>query len=115
MITHVNQILDEIRTRFISAGIDKLVLFGSFAYGNPGEDSDIDLLVVTSDDSIPESYAEKSKLDITFSRMIDNIKAHVPVDLMVQTRGMHKKFVEKNSLFGREILTKGKVLYERSC
>jgi hypothetical protein len=38
----------------------------------------------------------------------------VPIDLIVQTRGMHQKFVEKNSLFGRELLTKGKVLYERS-
>lgn len=114
MAKHLNQILDEIKTKFISVGIDKLVLFGSFAYGIPREDSDIDLLVVTSDDRIPQSFSEKSRLDITFSRLIDDIKSQVPIDLIVQTRGMHKKFVEKDSLFGREILTKGRVLYERS-
>jgi predicted nucleotidyltransferase len=114
MINHVNQILEEIKTKFISTGIDKLVLFGSFAYGVPREDSDIDLLVVTSDDRIPQSFSEKSTLDVRYNRLIDHIKAHVPIDLIVQTRGMHQKFVEKNSLFGRELLTKGKVLYERS-
>ncbi len=33
---------------------EKVILFGSYAYGEPNKDSDIDLLVVTQDDFIPQ-------------------------------------------------------------
>ncbi|MDO8454318.1 MAG: nucleotidyltransferase domain-containing protein, partial [Sulfurimonas sp.] len=36
--------------------LDKIILFGSYAYGTPNEDSDIDLYVVTKDEFIPQSF-----------------------------------------------------------
>ena len=36
-----------------------IMLFGSYAWGTPHKDSDIDLLVVTNDDFIPKNYDEK--------------------------------------------------------
>ena len=36
------------------------MLFGSYAYGVSNEDSDVDLLVVTNDDFIPQNFAEKN-------------------------------------------------------
>ena len=38
--------------------LDHVILFGSYAYGTPTEDSDIDLYVVTKDDYVPESFKE---------------------------------------------------------
>lgn len=46
------------RLRLLS--VYKVILFGSYACGMPGKDSDIDLLVVTNDDFMPQSYKEKS-------------------------------------------------------
>lgn len=109
----IENILDQIIEILEPFGIDKLILFGSYAYGNPNLDSDIDLLVVTKDESAPETFTEKAQLNIVISRMLDGIKAKVPLDLIVHTRAMHQKFLEMNSMFCREIENKGKVLYEK--
>jgi uncharacterized protein len=93
---------------------EKIILFGSYAYGEPSEDSDLDILVVTGDDIIPSSFSEKSLIYLRISKAISDIKKEFPVDLIVHTKPMHQRFIENNSLFARELLTKGKVLYEKS-
>ena len=92
---------------------EKIILFGSYAYGEPTDWSDLDILVVTSDNIIPTSFYEKSKIYLRVSSAISEIKKVFPVDLIVHTKAMHQKFIELNSLFAREVLTNGKVLYER--
>jgi len=37
----------------------KIILFGSYAYGTPTKDSDIDLYIVTNDEFMPKSWREK--------------------------------------------------------
>lgn len=93
---------------------EKIILFGSYAYGNPTDSSDLDILVVTSDKIIPSSFSEKSKIYLKISQAISDIKKEFPVDLIVHTKAMHQQFVKDNSLFSRELLTKGKVLYEKN-
>ena len=92
----------------------KIVLFGSYAYGEPGDESDLDILVVTGDNIIPESFSEKSLIYLRISKAISDIKKEFPVDLIVHTKAMHQIFIENNSLFARELITKGKVLYEKN-
>jgi predicted nucleotidyltransferase len=89
-----------------------VLLFGSYAYGTPHEDSDIDLLVVTNDNFIPKNFAEKNKIHLTVSRKIRSINEKIAIDLLVYTVPMYKKFLELNSSFAREIIQKGKILYE---
>ena len=91
----------------------KIILFGSLASESGHENSDIDLLVVTEDEFIPKDYDEKMKINLKISELISEIKAKVPVDLIVHTLPMHQKFIEYGSLFSKEILTKGRILYER--
>jgi predicted nucleotidyltransferase len=93
---------------------EKIILFGSYAYGEPTENSDLDILVVTSDNIIPSSFAEKSQIYLRISKAISDIKKEFPVDLIVHTKAMHQKFIEFDSLFARELLTKGRVLYEKN-
>lgn len=100
--------------KLIGTGPEKIILFGSYAYGEPGDNSDLDILVVTSDEVIPSSFSEKSMIYLRISKAISEIKREFPVDLIVHTKPMHKKFIENNSLFARELLEKGKVLYEKS-
>ena len=90
----------------------KIILFGSYAYGEPDADSDIDLLVVTNSRHTPATYREKSDLYLEVSRKLRDIKKQVPIDLIVHTRAMHRRFIELDSLFAREIRQKGSVLYE---
>jgi predicted nucleotidyltransferase len=93
---------------------EKIILFGSYAYGDPADDSDLDILVVTGDDIMPSNFAEKSMIYLRISKAISDIKKEFPVDLIVHTKPMHKRFVENDSLFARELMEKGKVLYEKS-
>jgi predicted nucleotidyltransferase len=99
--------------RFLKVSPEKIILFGSYAYGEPSPDSDIDMLVVTGDEGIPANYDEKSKIYLKIAHAIFDIQKQFPIDLIVHTRGMHKKFIETDSMFSREVLVRGKVLYEK--
>lgn len=108
------QIKSEIITSMKKLDIKKVILFGSFALGNQEPDSDIDLLVVTNDDFIPDSFEQKMKIKLKVSRELDKLRHQIPLDLIVQTKAMHKKFLLLNSMFKKEILSKGIVLYEKN-
>ena len=107
---------DNIYIEQLKASLSKLdpylvLLFGSYAYGKPHKDSDIDLLVVTNDNYIP-NFNEHSQLYLKISKEIRSIKKQIAIDLIVHTLPMYQKFIEQNSLFANEITTKGKIIYE---
>lgn len=89
---------------------EKIILFGSYAYGTPTDGSDIDLYVVTKDDFIPQSWREKSEITKKVSRTLRDLRSRFAIDLIVHTKQMNDKFVELDSSFSREILNRGKVL-----
>lgn len=100
----------EIVERLKPLNPDKVILFGSYAYGTPTEDSDIDLYVVTKDEFIPQNFREKSTLTKTISRAIRDLRRTYAIDLIVHTKAMNDKFKTINSSFSRELLSKGQVL-----
>lgn len=108
--TIINKIISSLK----DSNIRRIILFGSYAYGNPGPDSDIDLLVVTDDHFIPGSFKEKIDLKIKISKKLDKVREDFPVDLIVHTAPMHKRFLEIDSTFKREILSRGLIIYERN-
>ena len=89
---------------------EKIILFGSYAYGTPTEDSDIDLYVVTKDEFIPKTWKEKNDIYLSISRQIRDLRSKVAIDLIVHTKNMADKFQEINSSFSQELYMKGKVL-----
>ena len=90
----------------------KVILFGSFAYGQPDRDSDVDLIVVTNEEYFPANYQEKSDLYLKVSNALTDIAGKIPIDLIVYTKSMYRKFVQMGSLFSKEVVQKGVVLYE---
>jgi uncharacterized protein len=91
----------------------RVILFGSYAGGTPEADSDIDLLVVTDDESIPANFEENMENYLKVSSALREIKRKIPMDLIVHTRPMHEKFMQLGSMFSKEEAEKGEVLYER--
>ena len=81
---------------------DKIILFGSHAYGTPHADSDVDLLVV---------MPARNQIDqaVRIDRAID---APFPLDLIVRTPQNLNRRLKEGDWFLREIMAKGKVLYE---
>ena len=90
----------------------KVILFGSHARGTATEASDLDLIVVTRSDALPHDYREKADIYLQVARLLRDIRSKMPMDLIVHTRPMHARFIEMDSLFARQVLQKGIVLYE---
>ena len=83
----------------------KVVLFGSYAYGTPDLDSDVDLLVVLDSD---EPIAQRIR------RVAEVAKVRfVPMDVLVRTPAEIAERLAMGDFFMAEILEKGKVLYCR--
>lgn len=82
---------------------EKIVLFGSYGYGKPTEDSDVDLLVIMPFDR------RRGRKSLEIRR---RIPASFPLDLIVRTPEFIAQRLAWGDCFTQEILTKGKVLYE---
>jgi uncharacterized protein len=84
---------------------EKIILFGSYAYGKPTPDSDVDLLVVME--------TQKSRKE----RVVDvSLLLHprpFPVDILVKTPQEIANALQQGDFFLCEIMSKGKVLYEQ--
>jgi predicted nucleotidyltransferase len=90
-----------------SLNLNQIILFGSYAYGTPNKDSDIDLYVVTNDEFMPQSWKEKHSVSQKVSQKLKDICEQYPTDIITHTKSMHKKFVEMDSMFSRKILNQG--------
>src|ERR1700676_2187719 len=81
---------------------DKIILFGSYAYGKPHEESDVDLLVILrTKNAIDQSI----RISLAFEQQFS-------LDLMVRTPWQIERGLKDDNWFLREIIEKGKVLYE---
>jgi uncharacterized protein len=81
----------------------KVILFGSYAYGQPTEDSDVDLLVVMDTDESPLHVAAK---------IAAAIEHPFPLDIVVRTPGEFASAVHRQGVFATGVATKGITLYE---
>jgi predicted nucleotidyltransferase len=81
----------------------RIILFGSYAYGNPTDDSDVDILVV-----MPFKGRNPDKATEIWMAT----KPNFPIDIMVRKPAELKKRLKMGDFFLREITAKGKVLYE---
>lgn len=111
---NVTELSEYLKEKLLPIKPSKIILFGSYAYGNPTKDSDIDLLVVTDDKHMPASFSERMDIVLKVSYLIDDLKNKYPVDLLVYTEPMYKLFIELDSLFSNEITQKGIVIYEKN-
>lgn len=111
-MTNIDQIIKGITAVLTDKGVEKIILFGSYVYGKPNVDSDLDLIVVTADNFLPKSNREKMDLHHEYNLLINQFRREIPIDMLVYTKLMYKKIQESDSLFINEINLKGKILYE---
>ena len=92
----VNQIVEKYKP-------EKIILFGSFAYGKPTKDSDVDLFIVK------KTNEPRTKRHLKVDRMLlDRI---MPLDILVYTPQELKKRLSFGDFFIRNIIQQGKMLY----
>ncbi len=81
----------------------RIVLFGSYAYGKPTDDSDVDLLVVMPHEGSSAAKATEIRL---------RERPGFPMDLLVRSPEALQRRAEMHDFFVLEILEKGETLYE---
>jgi predicted nucleotidyltransferase len=96
----INELAEKIAREFHP---DKIILFGSYAYGNPSPDSDVDLLVIMPFEGKGPYKAAEIRL---------RVRPKFPVDFLLRTPEKLKERLAMGDFFMREIMDKGKVLYE---
>ncbi|MGB9871081.1 MAG: nucleotidyltransferase family protein [Anaerolineae bacterium] len=99
-LPEIQKVVREIAEKFRPR---RVILFGSHAYGTPDSDSDVDLLIEmdTPLRSVEQAVAIRQAVDFPF-----------PTDLLVRTPQQVAERIQMGDPFFKEILSRGKVLYE---
>jgi predicted nucleotidyltransferase len=84
---------------------ERIILFGSYAYGDPTPDSDVDLLIV---------MPHRGPAHRTATRIRLAVPATFPMDLLVRSAAELRKGLSQQDWFIVELLEKGIVLHDHS-
>ena len=82
---------------------EKIILFGSHAYGRPTPESDLDVMVVMQFEGDPLEQA------VT---MLNRLNMLIPIDLLARTPEQIQQRLGMGDSFIRDIMERGKVMYE---
>ncbi|HIH96978.1 MAG TPA: nucleotidyltransferase domain-containing protein [Thermoplasmata archaeon] len=105
MITR-EQIEEIVKKIVSSCRLERIILFGSYAYGNPTENSDLDLLVVIKSSNLPR-YKRARAIRKHLWGVTD-----VPKDILVYTEDEIEEWKEVEEAFITKVLREGRILYD---
>ncbi len=101
----LNEIVEKLQREYKPL---KIILYGSYAYGNPNVDSDIDLLILKNTNERNVDRFVKVK------KIIYNPKRKIPVSPLIYSPDEVKERLRIGDDFIKEILNKGVTLYEKA-
>lgn len=98
----INRIVEKIKKRYQPG---KVILFGSYKWGNPTRDSDIDLFI------IKKTNQRHRQRMLTVRRIISEENALIGIDILVYTPKEVSERLKIGDSFISKILKKGKTIY----
>jgi len=99
------ELLETIKTRIVEAiRPEKIILFGSHAWGIPGDDSDIDLYIVVAKSDQP---AYKKAREVY--RALRGV--NVPIDVIIQSHDEAERSKQVATSLGKKVAEEGVLLY----
>ncbi|MBI4772734.1 MAG: nucleotidyltransferase domain-containing protein [Deltaproteobacteria bacterium] len=108
MQSGIQDIIDVVKHRIVSRFQPyRIILFGSYAGGRPGPDSDLDLLIVMDVEGSTRQMANEIDLLMADRKM--------PMDFLVLTPDQYERQKRIVGTVGRQADREGKVIYERAA
>jgi predicted nucleotidyltransferase len=102
----VGEVIQDILEKLLAGYTpQRFILFGSYAYGNPRPDSDIDLLIIKE---TSERFIDRW---VTVRRLLSDPKRMVPLETIVLTPQEVSRRLVIGDQFLAEIVEKGEILY----
>ena len=83
---------------------EKIILFGSYAWGEPNQDSDVDFFIIKDTE---DTRNDARKIGRFF------FPRDIAMDFIIYTPEQTKKRIKINDFFVKDIINKGKVLYAK--
>ena len=84
---------------------EKIILFGSYAWGKPDENSDVDLFIVK------ETNKRKTDRHLEVDKILSD--RNIPLDVLVYTPQEIKNRILLEDFFVKNIIQQGKTIYAR--
>jgi uncharacterized protein len=84
---------------------EKIILFGSYAYGKPSADSDLDLLIIKK---TAERFIDRWT---NVRKIVSDPERSIPFEPLILTPRELEERLARGDQFMEEIMTKGVVLY----
>ena len=106
MKVDIEELKPKITEALMPLNPEKIILFGSYAYGTPNEDSDVDICVIEKE--YKNKWEEKRKI----SRLLDNIR--VPFDILNPKLDEYEFYSQEINSVYYDIDKKGIVLWHNS-
>lgn len=100
--SYIKNIVDKIINNF---NPEKIILFGSYAYGHPTVDSDMDIMIVMDTDEKPHKRA------VSVRKVLKGIG--IPKDIIVKTPEEFERFKDIVGTIVYPAAHKGRIIYER--
>ncbi|HAM10856.1 MAG TPA: nucleotidyltransferase domain-containing protein [Bacteroidales bacterium] len=105
-----NTVIQQLVERIKQFDPEKIILFGSYAYGTPSEDSDVDLLVIKN---IDLKDIRETRIEIRRSLFSIRYENQIEIDLLVDNEDHINYRINIGDKFYEELITKGKILYAK--
>lgn len=108
MFENIKKDTDNLQIRLLAGKIkekfnpQRIILFGSFAYGVPKKESDIDFLVIMKTNLKPYKQASSIRLFLD-----ETFEINCPIDIIVRTPETIKKRLFEGDFFIKKILQEG--------
>ena len=110
----INMVLDNLVASLKPSNPYKIILFGSYAKGNPDENSDIDLMVILDNHHVSETYEERLNKKIFIRNLLLEINRKIPLDVLVYSKGELNVLKRNGNYLIDEIEKTGKIIYEKA-
>jgi len=106
-------LVEEMTERLKALNPYKVILFGSYANGDPTEDSDLDVAVILDSDEIAKTFKEDMDRWCPVAKAVREVHYKIAMDILVYSKAEINYLRENGNSFIKEIESTGKVLYEK--
>jgi predicted nucleotidyltransferase len=110
----IDKTIDDLVNSLRSSDPYKIVLFGSYAKGNPSENSDMDIMVILDNDDVARTYKERLNKYLSVQRLVREINYKIALDILVYSKEEFRQIKDYGNVLIDEIEKTGKIVYEKA-
>ena len=114
ILNYMDNYIDQLLEALKQADPYRIILFGSYAKGTAGENSDIDMLVILDNNDVAKTYEERINKKLYINRLVRNINYKIALDILVYSKEEYKIVKDNGNYIIDEIENTGRIIYEKA-